>query len=133
MGDFIFERWRKPPNILHIETDTTGATFRFDGDEREFNDVRVNADQDTIQRYREGRLCFNCIFEPFPEPFPERCPVCGYEVRDRQAVEVAAKYVGVEDMRAMQSIEAEEARMQEQNERRRHNPHSRIWLPTKET
>ena len=131
MGDFLFERWRKPPVVLHIEDDVSGGTVHFDGDDRLMRDVRVTVDAETVQRYREGRLCFNCIWEPFAEAFPEVCPVCGYEVRKLQAIEVALKYDGIEDMRATPSIDAEENRMQEENERRRSvkNKNSRIWLP----
>lgn len=129
MGDFVFERWRQPAQVLHAEDDPDGL-MKFEGDDRTFRDVRLTLAAKDVQRLAEGRLCIQCL-EPFPEAFPMVCPLCGYEVRDRQPVEFARMYRGVEDLRYA-DIEAEEARMQEENERRRHNRNSRIWLPTKE-
>ena len=129
MGDFLFERWRQPAVVLHAEDDEQGVMM-FEGDDRRFRDAKLTLAPADVERVRQGYLCIQCL-EPFPEPFPMLCTLCGFEVRDRQPVEFNRTYAGVEDMRATPAIDAEENRMQEENERRRSvkNKHSRIWLP----
>jgi hypothetical protein len=129
MGDFMHERWRQPAVVLHAEDDLDGL-MAFQGDPRRFRDAKLTLAPKDVERMRLGRLCIQCL-EPFPEAFPQACPVCGFEVRDRQPAEFQRTYAGVEDMRATPSIDREEARMIETNERARSEKrrHSRIWLP----
>lgn len=123
------ERWRKPAGIVAIEPHAE-TVVRFGSDERTQRDYDVTVTDETFDRMRVGRMCGQC-YEPFEEPWPEVCGVCGFRVRESQGAWLEATYQGEKWIGPRESIADELERLAETNERavRAKNPGSRIWVP----
>jgi hypothetical protein len=78
----LAERWRQPVIPLEIEHQPTQVIHLPDG--RTLGDVMFVLSEEDKERLRLGRVCIKC-FEPFERAWPERCPVCGAPVREKQA------------------------------------------------
>lgn len=50
-------------------------------------------DEDMTGQIQSGYRCLHCL-EGFTEPWPERCHVCGFEVREHQARRFAQEFKG---------------------------------------
>jgi hypothetical protein len=53
-------------------------------------------DAEGIELLRTGRQCLVCD-EPQPDPFPEKCDLCGYAMRAQQPGDFEREYEGWED------------------------------------
>lgn len=106
--------WRDPPNVISIEHATDHALDFRDG--RTMADVTLTVDQDTFHRYAEGRLCLNCVWEPFEVPFPDMCPACGYAVKECQQADLYRRFLGEEVIGPKVKISDEIARLEEMME-----------------
>ena len=87
------ERWRRPAVILDHEPDPHRVILNEDG--RIQRDERLTVDRDTAERFRLGYLCIIC-HEPQEQAFPERCSLCGFEMRERQGGWIRAHFLGSE-------------------------------------
>jgi hypothetical protein len=76
------ERWRRPLVVLHAENHDTEQIWTPDG--RHQRQVKVFYDRESTERIRAGMACAKCQ-EVWEIAWPERCPVCGAPIRDRQA------------------------------------------------
>jgi len=72
------------PNDIVIEEPNTG---------RRFHDVDQGVHPSHREALETGHMCLRCK-EPHPEAFPKECDVCGYEMADRQMIDVAAELDG---------------------------------------
>jgi uncharacterized paraquat-inducible protein A len=113
------ERWRKPLSVIEIEQHDDEVLWLPDG--RMQRQVRVVYDRESTERIRHGVACAKCM-EPFPEAWPEHCPVCGAPVRERQAEFFAREYA-LQEVASRPSLEEEiegiRGRAEEEEERRR--------------
>lgn len=115
------ERWRK--GIQNSVVEEEGSEVWRIGD-RYVRGVNWTLTPDDIYRLREGRLCINCM-EPQETPFPERCALCQYPIRDDQIRRFTVEYQGWKDV-GPETTDAEEVeRLTQETERKR----SRIWTP----
>lgn len=48
---------------------------------------------DEFEQVRTGYRCMTCM-EPLHPAFPESCPLCGYEVRSRQTIDLMREHRG---------------------------------------
>lgn len=123
--DGITRRWAKPVIPLALEDVPSRATV-LNG--REVLEVKARFTPDDIERFRLGYVCMNC-FEPHESPFPEKCSLCGYAMRDEQPMEFQRAFRGVErDPRAVR-IEQELDRVDDTHERRFHTTKTGIIVP----
>ena len=72
------------PNDAVIEEPNTG---------RRMKDVDQVITEDMMGAIIDRMMCLRCK-EPFEIPNPINCPVCGYEVRDRQALDAGMELTG---------------------------------------
>lgn len=104
------ERWRRPPEVLDIGTHPLELVQLPDG--RVMRQVELVLAAETIERMRLGQLCGKCL-EPFEHAWPERCPVCGAPVREKQAEFFAREYGGLVPIGPSVSLETERLRLRE--------------------
>jgi hypothetical protein len=52
--------------------------------------AEISVDDETVARMRSGYICTMCL-EPQEHPFPEKCLLCGYHMRDRQTHDLSTK------------------------------------------
>lgn len=50
---------------------------------------------DEFAQVKDGRRCLKCM-EPLDPAFPASCPLCQYEVRDRQTIDMLREHQGTE-------------------------------------
>jgi hypothetical protein len=83
----VSERWAKPATIYDaVEGDTL---MQMPGGELMIQ-AEVSVDEETVQRMRSGYICIMCL-EPQKDPFPKKCALCGYHMRDRQSYDLSTK------------------------------------------
>lgn len=109
----MLERWRQPAGVIAIEEQEHEGIWLPDG--RVQGNVRLVVDGETIERMRLGYMCVKCL-EPFEVAWPERCPICGAPIRDKQAEFFAEEFGGKEPIKGF-SLADERERMHEQIER----------------
>ena len=102
------ERWRKPALIYDVEPD--GQRIMITGNGRAFSEVKLIVDAETNERFREGRICVNCL-EPQEEASPLHCPLCGFEIRANQQEWISANFLGHEFIGSKVKISDELARL----------------------
>lgn len=90
------ERWRKPLTVIDIHPHDSELILLEDGRVQRQNVVVY--DRESTERIRHGRACAKCM-EPFEEAWPERCPVCGAPIRERQAEYFHREFAVLEDNR----------------------------------
>lgn len=113
MSDEIVQRWRKPALPLAVEDQYTHTTI-ING--REVLEVKTRWKPEDIERFRLGYVCMNCI-EPHEQPFPEKCSLCNYPMRDKQPAEFERAFKGVERDPRAKRIEEGLDRVDETHER----------------
>ncbi len=119
------ERWRKPVRIDSIQPSGDVVLI---GDRLVQEEEVILADPQDLVRMRQGYVCPNC-FEPFETPYPERCVVCGLNVRQAASQFLEQHYQGETFLGPRESYDDEIASMQERSERKKHNKRSSIVLP----
>lgn len=124
--DTVVARWRKPPNVMAVNTDT-GRMSTDSG--RPQLGVSIRLHPDDVERVRQGRLCLKCL-EPLPEAFPEKCNVCGYRIRLYQADDFSRTYGGVERNPRAVLIESELDKLDDKHERNYWVPKPSIIVPS---
>ena len=90
------ERWRKPLTVIDIHPHDTEAVVLPDGRVQRMNVFTF--DRESTERIRLGYACAKCL-EVFSEAWPERCPVCGAPIRERQAEYFAKEFALLKDDR----------------------------------
>lgn len=121
----VVRRWRKPVAVLSVE-DTFGWATADLG--RPTLDYKARFDQDSIERFRLGYVCLNCM-EPHESPFPDACSLCGYEMRERQGEDFARKFQGVERDPRAKLIQRELDSLDDRHERNFYVTNSGIVVP----
>jgi hypothetical protein len=89
-------------------------------------------------RLRDGYCCFECgeaqIRDGLPAAFPEKCSVCDYPMRARQARDMDEQFDGeARELggRPIEELRAEDDELRERARRAREGrSSSRIWLPS---
>lgn len=84
----VNERWAKPVNFLGAEHDDQVVTLP---DGRTVQDARVFADNDSLERMKEGRVCFGC-YEPLEQPWPEVHESIPAKLPDGATIQVPCGY-----------------------------------------
>lgn len=120
------ERWRKPVKILEL-IPNPGETMRIGSRIYAGTEFLLESEED-FERVRLGYVCMQCM-EPHQEAFPEHCAVCKFPMRAEQSDRLSRAYQGSKWVGSRMTLEDELARLAEDNERRKHNPKSRIVLP----
>ena len=116
--------------IRDVQDDPTGVTVHM-GEMR--GGIVWALEDEAVNRIRAGYQCLNCM-ERFveggmPVSWPDRCPVCGYEVKERQPADMGPEYRGEIRVGPTTSYDDELDAMKEQYDRDHHEPGSQIWLP----
>lgn len=125
MESEIRRRWRKPVTALAVDDTVEWATDRLG---RATLDYRARFAPEQIERFRLGYACIEC-WEPHEAPFPERCSLCGYEMRSRQGEDFANKFRGVERDPRAKLIQSELDALDDKHERRFYETNSGIVVP----
>lgn len=102
---------------IEFEPDPNHVLVQADGTLREhFNQIYSEHD---IGRIKTGYCCVNCGESQVDHgaPFPEKCWVCGYLMRERQLQRFAMEFVGTVRVGPSTSLEEELAMMEELHER----------------
>lgn len=68
-------------------------TWWTDGTDRMQRGHNAAFPKHNLDAMRAGHMCMMC-YEPLLESFPLKCPLCGYEVRERQIVDLAVQVEG---------------------------------------
>jgi hypothetical protein len=123
--DQIVQRWRKPVTPLAVADTVEWANADLG---RATLDYRARFTPEQIERFRLGYVCLTC-WEPHESPFPERCAVCGYQMRARQGDDFAAKFQGVERDPRSELIERELDKLDDKHERNFYETKSGIVVP----
>jgi hypothetical protein len=128
----VFRDPKAPIKIIATEIDDEHYVVNRRGEIRQ--DVRIYVDEHDMGRIRGGYACAKC-YEVQDKPFPEKCSVCKFPMRDRQSEFIAKGYRGNIRVGPSTSIEDEYAFMDEWAEIQRRNQRdpatrpSQIWLP----
>lgn len=69
-----------------VWTDETGRLQR---------NVIASVEIETFRALQAGHICLRC-YEPHPEAFPDQCDLCGYPMRERQTLDVAMEFRGMD-------------------------------------
>lgn len=85
--------WRRPLKVLNVEP---GDEVNLVGG-RLLRSTRITFDRESTERIRSGYACAKCL-EPFEQAWPERCPVCGAPIRERQLEYFTKEYAGFEQL-----------------------------------
>ena len=86
------ERWRQWEAPLRVEPARLDQGLWLP-DGRVLSEPEITWSAEQIERFRLGYKCMNCL-EPQERPFPEKCSLCGYPMRTRQAEFFAAEFAG---------------------------------------
>lgn len=105
------ERWRAPAIPIALEPVDQGIDLP---DGRSFGVAAPVLKPEDIDRARAGYLCLKCL-EPFEQPWPERCHVCGAPIRREQAAYLAREY-GEAQLGPSTSLEDELAALREKED-----------------
>lgn len=121
------ERWRRPVVPLAIEEDIDRVRIE---DGRTYMHYEYALRPEDVERIRLGYVCANVpCFEPHETPFPERCNVCGFPMRELQLIRFAREYVGDRWVGPTDSVDDELAELAETAARAKHTPGSSILVP----
>lgn len=110
---------------MAVENAVTTATV-ING--RETLEVKARFKPEDIERFRLGYVCINC-FEPHEQPFPERCSLCKYPMKDKQPQEFQRAFKGVERDPRAKRIEEGLDRVDATHERNFYINNSGIVVP----
>ena len=120
---------RKPLEILGTEVDDEYLIVKENGEIR--YDTRIFINHEDMGAMRAGYYCAKC-FEPQEKPFPEKCGVCKFPMRDKQSEFIAKGYRGDIRVGPGSSASDEQAYMEEYAERERFKAKGvtpQIWTP----
>lgn len=67
-------------------------------DGRVFVDNTYTLSPEQADRMWAGYMCAACL-EPLAEAYPEKCPLCGFPVRDQQRQQLERDFLGVDETR----------------------------------
>lgn len=109
---------RPPLRIEAIEPDGEHILIRHDGTQRAA--ARVIVHTDDIPKLMQGYYCAAC-FEAQGEAFPEKCWLCGFEMRDKQAEFIGKSYQGNLRLGPQTNADTELAAMEEWAEKNKRN------------
>ena len=125
--DSLERRWARPVRPVQVEN-TTDVVLGDDGEPRQ--DFNATFRADDIERFRHGRACLRC-WEPLETAWPERCPVCRYQVWANQARDFARHYAGEQWVGPSTSLSEELDRLDWQHDERMWRKHGAkgILLP----
>lgn len=119
------ERWRQPVIPVAVESTATEYSWHIDG-------WRKNVDwtltPEDYARLKAGYVCLNCM-EPQETPFPEKCSLCQFEMREKQAKLVEFEYRGEKHLGPSTSLQEEVDRLADWADKQDHKPGSSIWVP----
>ena len=79
--DEITRSWRDPPQWGYVK-ENPDELFEINGQLR--GGIEEGLTIETFERVREGYLCIICK-EPHETPFPTKCSLCSFPMRDQQA------------------------------------------------
>ena len=86
-----------------------------------------------LGRIREGYCCIHCG-EAQEKPFPERCWVCHFPMRNEQTRRFGEEFDGpttIGPSRSLAEIRAEDEEAKARARYEREKPTSQIWLPSR--
>lgn len=128
---------RYPAIPVEIEDDTENVLVRADGEIRRH--VLLIFEEEDVERIRTGYCCLNCGESQVDHgaPFPEKCYLCGFEMRDKQRERFAKEFQGNVRVGPSTSNEDELAIAEEMLERQRYaemgfdvkTRKPQIWVP----
>lgn len=84
-------------------------------------------------RFRAGYCCIHCL-EAQETPFPEKCRVCAFPMREQQAQRFSDEFGGyttVGPSKSLAELRAEDEEAKARARYAREKPTSSIWLPSK--
>ena len=122
--NYVVQRWRKPPTVMAVADDMSRVDYVTG---RPTASIRMRYHPDDVERLKLGYLCF--CGEPQETPFPDKCGVCGYPMRERQREDFEHAYGGVERDKRAVNIEQGLDRVDDTHERRFHQTKSGIIVP----
>lgn len=127
------ERWRRPIRIHAVQEDAD-SFVRFGEGDGWRRGTRWVTDQEGFQRMWEGQVCFACTepqAPPAPHPVPERCSLCGYEMRANQRRDLQREFRGEEHLGGSTTMAEELDRLDDHAERERwkRDPSTGILVP----
>lgn len=85
----ITERWAEPVNRVDVEE--AGKSFIYKG--IHYNVPTYILTPRQVERVRLGYVCINCL-EQHPVPYPEKCHVCPFPMREIQDRVFEGMYLG---------------------------------------
>ncbi len=121
----IVQRWRRPVTSLAVADTHEWATADLG---RPTLDYKARFPPEQIDRFRFGYVCIEC-WEPHETPYPDKCALCGYLMRERQAADFARKFEGDERDPRAELLERELDRVDDTHERNFHVTKSGIVVP----
>lgn len=83
--------WRDPVKLVGVEESEDEILLMADGTFRSAPHV-ILTERDT-GRVRGGYVCIKC-YEPHEHAFPDKCSLCGFPMRERQAERFAKEFKG---------------------------------------
>lgn len=126
----VSERWRRPVKVYAVSEDVEAYDTEIgpNGVEHLVRATKFVVDDEGMARLKLGYACLRCM-EPFENPFPERCPLCSYAVRENQAHDLEGSDRGGTHVGPATTLEEERERMMDDADRRRHKKGSSIIVP----
>lgn len=99
--------------VISVEDgDRSRVTVWPDG--RQAFEAKVTLTEAGIEMLKEGYLCGHCLQDLRPVgAFPERCPLCGFRVRELQSTQLARDFIGEEQLGSRLSLSDELTRLGE--------------------
>lgn len=78
-----------------VLADDTNSVWHDEPTGRLQRNVIEKIDRETFNALQAGYICLRC-HEPHPEPFPFACDLCGYSMRERQVMDIAMEFRGMD-------------------------------------
>lgn len=123
----IRERWAEPPKVFAVEQRSRLVQIGRNFWECPFVIFETIEDAD---RVRLGYVCISCL-QCHEEPWPEFCDLdtCRFPIRAMQARVFADMWEGEIPVGPSTTLAEEWERAKDEVQRKRHDPHSSIWVP----
>lgn len=128
MSAIAEERWRKPIKVFEWYDD---PDFFYYCPLRKtlMRGVAYTTNEEGWDRIRLGYVCVLCV-QPQREPYPEKCSMCGFPMKEAQDKIAQEKFKGYRWLGPATSWEDELERLDtDTGPRRRHNPDAHIQVP----
>lgn len=104
--------------IIDVEEGERGRV-KVASDGREAYEPKITLTEEGFERLRQGYLCGRCLEDLTPHgAFPEKCPCCGFPVRELQLRQLQEDFAGTEQLGPRTTLSDELARLEE------------LWLPS---